>query len=89
MKTLKASFNELRKDDGSIVLFKMGERYEALYADAATLVGASGCKMDSLIDADGQRIKHASIDEDEISDMIRRLPANINKVVIHLDSRRN
>jgi DNA mismatch repair ATPase MutS len=88
MKTLRASFDELRKDDGSIVLFKMGERYEALYADAITLAKASGCKMDSLIDADGQGIKHASIDEDEISDVICRLPANINKVVIHLGSRR-
>lgn len=88
MKTLKASFNELRKDDGSIVLFKMGEKYEAFYADAATLVEASGYETDSLIDVDGQRIKHASIDENEISDVIRHLPANINKVVIHLDSRR-
>ena len=88
MKTLKASFDELRKDDGSIVLFKMGKKYEAFYADATTLAEASDCKTDSLIDVDGQRIKHASIDEDEISGVICRLPANINKVVIHLDSRR-
>lgn len=88
MKTLKASFDELRKDDGSIVLFKMGKKYEAFYADATTLAEASGCKIDSLIGVDGQGIKHASIDEDEISDVIRHLPANINKVVIHLDSRR-
>ena len=88
MKTLKASFDELRKDDGLIVLFKMGKKYEAFYADATTLAEASGCKIDSLTDVDGQGIKHASIDEDEISDVICRLPANINKVVIHLDSRR-
>lgn len=88
MKTLKASFDELRKDDGSIVLFKMGKKYEAFYADATTLAKASNYMTDFLIDADGQRIKHASIDEDRISDMIRRLPANINKVVVHLDSRR-
>jgi len=88
MKTLKASFDELRKDDGSIVLFKMGKKYEAFYADAITLAEASGCKVDSLTDVDGQRIKHASIDEDEISGVICRLPASINKVVIHLDSRR-
>lgn len=88
MKTLKASFDELRKDDGSIILFKMGEKYEAFYADATTLAEASGCKIDSLIGVDGQRIKHASIDENEISDVIRRLPTNIDKVVIHLDSRR-
>ena len=88
MKTLKASFDELRKDDGSIVLFKMRKKYEAFYADATTLAEASDCKIDFPIDADGRRIKHASIDEDEISDVIRHLPANINKVVIHLDSRR-
>lgn len=88
MKTLKASFDELRKDDGSIVLFKIGKKYEAFYADATTLSEASDCKTDSLIDVDGQGIKHASIDEDEISGVICRLPANINKVVIHLDSRR-
>lgn len=87
MKTLKASFDELRKDDGSIVLFKMGKKYEAFYADATTLAEASGCKIDSLIDVDGQRIKHASIDEDEISGVVCRLSANINKVVIHLGSR--
>lgn len=87
MKTLRASFNELRKDDGSIVLFKMGEKYEAFYTDAATLVEASNCKTDFLINADGQRIKHASIDENEISDVIRHLPTNIDKVVIHLGSR--
>lgn len=88
MKTLKASFDELRKDDGSIVLFKTGKKYEAFYADATTLAEASGCEIDFRIGADGQRIKHASIDEDEISDVTRHLPANINKVVIHLDSRR-
>lgn len=88
MKTLKASFNELRGNDGSIVLFKMGKKYEAFYADATTLAEVSGCKIDFRIGAGGQRIKHASIDEDEISDVICRLPANINKVVIHLDSRR-
>lgn len=88
MKTPRASFDELRRNDGSIVLFKMGKKYEAFYADATTLAEASGCEMDSLTDVDGQRIKHASIDEDEIPDVIRRLPANINKVVIHLDSRR-
>lgn len=87
MKTLKASFDGLRKDDGSIVLFKMRKKYEAFYADAATLVEASGCEMDFRIGADGQRIKHASINEDEISDAICHLPANINKVIIHLDSR--
>lgn len=87
MKTLKASFDELRGNDGSIVLFKMGEKYEAFYADATTLAEASGCKMNSLTDVNGQRIKHASIDEDEISDVIRHLPTNINKVVIHLGSR--
>ena len=69
-------------------MFKIGKKYEAFYADATTLAEASGCKIDSLIDVDGQGIKHASIDEDEISDAIRRLPANIDKVVIHLDSRR-
>lgn len=88
MKTLKASFDELRKNDGSIVLFKMGKKYEAFYADAITLAKASNCRTDFLIDVDGQRIKHASIDEGEISGVICRLPANINKVVIHLDSRR-
>ena len=88
MKTLRVSFNKLRGNDGSIVLFKMGKKYEAFYADAATLVEASDCKVDSLIDVDGQEIKHASIDEDGISDVICRLPANINKVVIHLGSRR-
>ena len=87
MKTLKASFDELRKDDGSIVLFKMGKKYEAFYADATTLAEASGCKVDSLIDVDGQQIKRAFIDEDEISGVIRHLPTNINKVVIHLGSR--
>ena len=87
MKTLRASFNELRRNDGSIVLFKIGKKYEAFYADAITLAKASNCRTDFLINADGQRIKHASIDEDEISDVICRLPANINKVVIHLDSR--
>lgn len=87
MKTLKASFDELRENDGSIVLFKMGKKYEAFYADAAILAEASNCEMDSLTGVDGQRIKHASIDENEISDVIRRLPANIDKVVIHLGSR--
>lgn len=87
MGTLKASFDELRKNDGLIVLFKMGKKYEAFYADATTLAEASGCKMDSLIGVGGQGIKHASIDEDEISDVICRLPANIDKVVIHLGSR--
>lgn len=87
MKTLRASFNKLRGNDGSIVLSKMGKKYEAFYADATTLAEASGCKVDSLIGVDRQRIKHASIDENEISDVIRRLPANIDKVVIHLDSR--
>lgn len=87
MKTPKASFDGLRKDDGSIVLFKMGKKYEAFYTDATTLAEASGCKIDFRIGADGQRIKHASIDEDEISGVIRHLPTNINKVVIHLGSR--
>lgn len=87
MKTLKTSFNELRGNDGSIVLFKTGEKYEAFYADATILAEASGCKTDSLIDVDGQGIKHVSIDEDEISGVICRLPTNINKVVIHLGSR--
>lgn len=87
MKTLRASFNELRRNDGSVVLFKIGEKYEAFYADAITLAKASNCKTDFLINADGQRIKHASIDENEISDVIRHLSTNIDKVVIHLGSR--
>lgn len=87
MKTLRASFNKLRRNDGSVVLFKIGEKYEAFYADAITLAKASNCKTDFLINVDGQRIKHASIDENEISDVIRHLPTNIDKVVIHLGSR--
>ena len=69
------------------MLFKTGEKYEAFYADAAILAEVSGCEINFRIGADGRRVKHASIDEDEISDVIRRLPANIDKVGIHLGSR--